>query len=76
MSMNSGKFIKTLEFLARGVKVTTGRGPSAESTAVTPGGFASVFLDPPSILICLANITGCFSAFYGARRFAGHVENA
>lgn len=76
MSMDSGKFRKGLGFFAGSVTVTTVRGPSAESASGTLNFFASVFPDPTLILICLANITGCFNAFYAAGRFAGHVQNA
>ncbi|MFQ5765645.1 MAG: flavin reductase family protein [Rhodospirillales bacterium] len=63
-------FRRALGFFATGVTVVTGRTPEGEPVGVTVNAFASVSLEPPLILICLANTTGCLSAFSEGDRFA------
>ena len=73
MTFDSLKFRKVLGHFATGVTVVTGLTPESEPVGVTVNAFASVSLEPPLILICLADTTGCLSAFREGERFAVNI---
>ncbi len=73
MTLDTDKFRKALGYFATGVTVATGLTHKGEPVGVTVNAFASVSLDPPLILICLANTTGCLEAFCQGERFAVNV---
>lgn len=73
MSFDSRLFRKALGTFATGVTVVTGLTPKGVPVGVTVNSFASVSLDPPIILICLDNNTGCLKAFCEGERFAVNI---
>ncbi len=73
MSFDSRKFRKALGTFTTGVTVVTGLTPKGVPVGVTVNAFASVSLDPPIILICLDNNTGCLKAFCESERFAVNI---
>ncbi|MDA0306048.1 MAG: flavin reductase family protein [Proteobacteria bacterium] len=73
MSFDSSKFRKALGFFATGVTIITGLKHDNEPVGVTVNAFASVSLDPPLVLICLANTTGCLDAFCEGERFCVNI---
>ena len=73
MSFDNRLFRKALGTFATGVTVVTGLTPKDVPVGVTVNSFASVSLDPPIILICLDNNTGCLKAFGEGERFAGNI---
>ncbi len=73
MTFDIDKFRMALGYFATGVTVATGLTHKGEPVGVTVNAFASVSLDPPLILICLANTTGCLEAFCQGERFAVNV---
>ena len=73
MSFDSRLFRKALGTFATGVTVVTGLTPKDVPVGVTVNSFASVSLDPPIILICLDNNTGCLKAFCEGERFAVNI---
>ena len=73
MSFDSRLFRKALGTFATGVTVVTGLTPKDVQVGVTVNSFASVSLDPPIILICLDNNTGCLKAFCEGERFAVNI---
>ena len=77
MSFDSRQFRKALGTFATGVTVVTGLTPGGVPggvpVGVTVNSFAPVSLDPPMILICLDNNTGCLKAFCEGERFAVNI---
>lgn len=73
MPVDSRKFRDVLGYFATGVTVVTGLTEDGVPVGVTVNAFASVSLEPPLILICLANTTGCLSAFSKGERFAVNI---
>ena len=73
VSFDSDKFREALGLFATGVTVVTGLTPERIPVGVTVNAFASVSLDPPLVLICLANTTGCLSAFSEGDRFCVNI---
>ena len=73
MSFDSRLFRKALGTFATGVTVVTGLTPKGVPVGVTVNSFASVSLDPPIILICLDNNTGCLKAFCEGERFVVNI---
>lgn len=71
--VDSRKFRNALGHFATGVTVVTGLDEAGEPVGVTVNAFASVSLEPPLILICLANTTGCLSAFSSGGRFVVNI---
>ena len=71
--VDSRKFRNALGYFATGVTVVTGLTEAGVPVGVTVNAFASVSLKPPLILICLANTTGCLSAFSRGRRFVVNI---
>ncbi len=72
-AVDSRRFRDALGYFATGVTVVTGLTEAGEPVGVTVNAFASVSLEPPLILICLAKTTGCLSAFSRGRRFVVNV---
>ncbi|WP_240981600.1 MULTISPECIES: flavin reductase family protein [unclassified Streptomyces] len=58
---------------AAGVVVVTTLGGSGRPRGFTASSFCSVSLDPPLILVCLANTADSFEAFDSCRHFAVSV---
>jgi len=58
---------------ATGVTVVTGVRPDGVPVGVTVNSFASVSLEPPLLLWCLARLSSAASAFTPAAPFAVHV---
>lgn len=73
MSFDSSKFRKALGLFATGVTIVTGLKHDNEPVGVTLNAFSSVSLDPPLVLICLANTTGCLDAFCKGEKFAVNI---
>jgi len=73
VTFDTDQFRKALGFFATGVTVATGLTHKGVPVGVTVNSFASVSLDPPLILICLATTTGCLEAFCEGGRFAVNV---
>jgi len=71
--VDSRKFRNALGRFATGVTVVTGLTDAGVPVGVTVNAFASVSLDPPLILVCLAATTGCLSAFSTGTRFAVNI---
>ncbi len=71
--VDSRRFRNALGRFATGVTVVTGLTDSGVPVGVTVNSFASVSLEPPLILICLAGTTGCLSAFSTGTRFAVNI---
>ncbi len=73
MSFDPRQFRKALGTFVTGVTVVTGLTPKGVPVGVTVNSFASVSLDPPIILICLDNNTGCLNVFCEGERFAVNI---
>ncbi|MCH7551180.1 MAG: flavin reductase family protein, partial [Proteobacteria bacterium] len=73
MTFDSRQFRKALGTFTTGVTVVTGLTPKGVPVGVTVNSFASVSLDPPMILICLDNNTGCLEAFREGERFVVNI---
>lgn len=58
---------------ATGVTVVTTRAPDGEPRGFTANSFASVSLDPPLLLVCLAKTSRSLDAYQAARGFAVNV---
>lgn len=76
MAVDPESFRKALARFATGVTVVTGIDPEGRPVGVTVSAFSSVSLEPPLVLICLANTTGCLHAFSEGERFAVNVLDA
>ncbi|MEK9671532.1 MAG: flavin reductase family protein [Rhodospirillaceae bacterium] len=61
--MDPTKFRKALACFASGVTVVTAPGDGEGPVGVTVSSFCSVSLDPPLVLVCLDNRTGCIRMF-------------
>ena len=58
---------------ATGVTVVTTLAPDGSPVGLTANSFTSVSLDPPLLLVCLANSAGSLPAFLSAEHFAVNV---
>ena len=58
-----------------GVTVVTTRSPSGELRGFTANSFTSVSLDPPLVLVCLANGADSFAAFNETGSFVVNIMN-
>ncbi len=70
MFFDSEKFKKALGLFATGVTIVTGVTPQGEPVGITANAFTSVSLEPPLVLVCLDNNTGCLEAFCEGEHFA------
>ena len=73
MSFDSEIYRQALGRFATGVTIVTGLTSQGQPVGVTVNAFASVSLDPPLVLICLGNVTGCLEAFCEGDRFAVNI---
>jgi len=73
MSFDSEKFKKALGLFATGVTIVTGVTPQGEPVGITVNAFTSVSLEPPLVLVCLGNNTGCLEAFCEGEHFAINI---
>lgn len=73
VSFDSEKYRQALGRFATGVTIVTGLTAEGQPVGVTVNAFASVSLDPPLVLICLANETGSLDAFTKGDRFAVNI---
>jgi len=73
VTLNSDKFKKALSLFATGVTVITGNTPKGLPVGLTANAFTSVSLEPPLVLVCLDNNTGCLGAFSSGERFAVNI---
>lgn len=64
---------ETFGLFATGVTIVTAQAPDGSDVAITANSFASVSMDPPLILWCLAGASRHVPAFDIGRRFAIHV---
>ncbi len=73
MSFDSEKYRQALGRFATGVTIVTGISSEGQPVGVTVNAFASVSLDPPLVLICLADVTGSLEAFCEGDRFCVNI---
>tara|TARA_R110000824_G_scaffold66431_9_gene172418 strand:+ start:4509 stop:5735 length:1227 start_codon:yes stop_codon:yes gene_type:complete len=66
-------FRDALGCFATGVTVVTAIGPDGVPIGLTANSFTSVSLDPPLLLVCIANNAGSAPALREAKRFAVNV---
>lgn len=66
-------FRDALGCFATGVTVVTAIGPDDTPVGLTANSFTSVSLDPPLLLVCIANRAGSAAALRAADRFAVNV---
>ena len=71
-SVSSGDFRAALSRWASGVTVVTAAGPHGP-TGMTVSSFASLSLDPPLVLACIARSSGSHDALVLAEGFGVHV---
>jgi flavin reductase (DIM6/NTAB) family NADH-FMN oxidoreductase RutF len=71
-SVSGGEFRAALSRWASGVTVVTAAGARGP-TGITVSSFASLSLDPPLVLVCVARSSGSHDALVGAEGFAVHV---
>ena len=69
----ASEFRRACAEFATGVTIVTTRAADGAAVGVTANSFASVSLEPPLVLVCLAKQIGSYAAFRGARHFAVHV---
>tara|TARA_B100001142_G_scaffold253380_1_gene254070 strand:+ start:121 stop:603 length:483 start_codon:yes stop_codon:yes gene_type:complete len=73
VTINSEEFRKALGLFATGVTVITGSTPQGQPVGLTANSFTSVSLEPPMVLVCLGNKTGCIEAFTLGKRFVVNI---
>ena len=73
MSFDPEKYRKALGRFATGVTIVTGLTAENQPVGVTVNAFSSVSLDPPLVLICLADETGSLDAFTKGERFCVNI---
>ena len=66
-------FRRLLGAFASGVTVVTTRDPDGAPAGMTASAFSSVSLDPPLVLVCIANDSGLHDVLRAAPRFAVNV---
>ena len=66
-------FRDALGCFATGVTIITAMGPDGKPTGLTANSFTSVSLDPPLLLVCIANNAGSAPIMRNAERFAVNV---
>lgn len=71
--MNADDFKAALGRFASGVTIITCRDRAGRPTGLTATSFASVSLDPPLVLFCLATSTNCFDAFQASAAFGVNI---
>ena len=71
--MNQDDFKTALGQFASGVTIITALDPAGDPVGLTATSFASLSLDPPLVLFCLANSASCFDAFERAEAFAVNI---
>ena len=71
--MNADDFKAALGRFASGVTIITCKDQAGTLTGLTATSFASVSLDPPLVLFCLAKSTNCFDAFQSASAFGVNI---
>lgn len=72
-TMNQDIFKDALGRYASGVTIITTLDPAGDAVGLTATSFASVSLDPPLVLFCLAHSANCFDAFERADAFAVNI---
>jgi flavin reductase (DIM6/NTAB) family NADH-FMN oxidoreductase RutF len=66
-------FRDALGCFATGVTIITAMGPDGKPVGLTANSFTSVSLDPPLLLVCVANNAGSASVLRSAERFAVNI---
>jgi flavin reductase (DIM6/NTAB) family NADH-FMN oxidoreductase RutF len=66
-------FRDALGCFATGVTIITAMGPDGQPIGLTANSFTSVSLDPPLLLVCVANNAGSATVLREAQRFAVNV---
>jgi len=70
MSDLQTRFKATMAHYPAGVVIVTTRDAQGAPQGFTATSFSSLSMDPPSVLVCLANSAFCYDAFVNARHFA------
>lgn len=76
MGIGAEEFRHVLSHFASGVTVVTTWGQDARPAGLTVSSFASVSLEPPLVLICVAHRAQCYPALRQSERFAVNVLGA
>jgi 3-hydroxy-9,10-secoandrosta-1,3,5(10)-triene-9,17-dione monooxygenase reductase component len=71
--MNADDFKAALGRFASGVTIITCKDQAGRPTGLTATSFASVSLNPPLVLFCLAKSTNCFDAFQATGAFGVNI---
>jgi len=71
--IDSSDLRRAFATFATGVTVVTARGPGAEPVGFTANSFSSVSLDPPLLLVCVANGMRSFPVFQATPAFAVNI---
>ncbi len=71
--LDSSDLRRAFASFATGVTVVTTRMPSLEPVGFTANSFSSVSLEPPLLLVCVANGMRSYSVFETARNFAVNI---
>src|ERR671918_545390 len=70
--IDSARFRTILGHFATGVTIVTGHGPDGPS-GLAANSFASVSLDPPLVLVCMANTSTTWPAIRDSGHFAVNI---
>lgn len=71
--LNDEIFKKAMGKFPSGVVIVTTITPNGEKCGFTASAFTSLSLDPPLILVCLANSADCYNNFVTGEKFAVNV---
>lgn len=71
--IDNNVFKKAMSLYPSGVVIVTTINSSGIRHGFTASAFSSLSLDPPLILVCLANTADCYKAFVGSENFAVNV---
>ncbi len=72
-TLNDQVFKQAMGRFPSGVVIVTTIGPSGKKHGFTASAFSSLSLDPPLILVCLANTADCFEPFVTGDKLAINV---
>ena len=72
-NVDNEKFKKAMSLYPSGVVIVTTINKEGKRHGFTASAFSSLSLDPPLILVCLANTADCYKTFINSDKFAVNI---